>query len=94
MERVTTKRYSIESIKRYYTYFDKISDGFVPSTKKIVLSKIIFMKSDEEDELYVQIHSHNNSKTNLIYNQIYGMRADQISSELKLSQFAAPEVEI
>ena len=85
MERVTTKRYSIESIKRYFTYFDRVSEGFVPSTKKLVLSKMIFMKSVEDDELYVQVHAHTNSKTALLYNQIYGLRPDQISSELKLS---------
>lgn len=85
MERVTTKRYGIESIKRYFTYFDRVSEGFVPSTKKLLLSKIIFMKSVEDDELYVQVHAHTNSKTTLLYNQIYGLRPDQISSELKLS---------
>lgn len=44
-----------------------VSEGFVPSTKKIVLSKMIFMKKEEEDELYVQIHAHNSTKTTLLY---------------------------
>lgn len=66
-------------MKRYYSYFDMISDGFVPSNKKLCLAKIIFMKTDETDELYVQIHGYSSAKTTLLYSQTYGMPTDQIS---------------
>lgn len=68
VERVTYRKYMLESVKRYYSYFDLIGDGFVPSSKKLILSKIIFLKTDEDDQLYVQIHSHQGVKTTLLYN--------------------------
>ena len=68
--------YDIESMKRYYSYFDMIGDGFVPSSKKYNLAKIIFMKTDESEELYVQIHGYSSAKTTLLYSQTYGIPVD------------------